>query len=130
MSQPRDRQLRPMHLVIGALVALVVFAALVTGIGRLAGFSDMRRALRGAEPSWLAVCFVGQIVVFAGYTGVLRNALAADGGPQLPAGLSARLVLASFAATQVFAFGGIGGLAILFGRPRGSASGATKRPYG
>jgi uncharacterized membrane protein YbhN (UPF0104 family) len=53
-------------------------------------------------------------VVFAGYTGAVRHAIAADDGPWIPPPLLLRLVLASFAVTQVFAFGGIGGLAIVY----------------
>ncbi len=108
------RSLRPRHLAIGVVVALVVAVALVTGIGRLAGFADMGRIVNGAHLGWLCVCVLGQIVVFAGYTGALRCAIAGEGGRSVPNGLLVRLVLASFAATQVFAFGGIGGLAILY----------------
>jgi putative heme transporter len=107
------RRLRPVHLVAGMVLAIAVGVALVTGVGRLAGFADLRRVMRGADPAWLAVCVAGQIAVFAGYTGAMRHALA-DGGAWVPAGLVLRLVLASFAATQVFAFGGVGGLAIVY----------------
>jgi uncharacterized membrane protein YbhN (UPF0104 family) len=109
-----ERQLRPLHLAVGVLLALLVGAALVTGVGRLAGFAEIRRALEGADLRWLAVCAAGQLVVFAGYTGALRHTIADGGGPWIPSSLLVRVVLASFAATQVFAFGGIGGLALIY----------------
>jgi putative heme transporter len=114
MREVSARELRPRHLVIGVLLALVVGVALVTGVGRLAGFAEIRRALDGADLRWLAVCAISQLVVFAGYTGALRQTIAIGGGPWIPSSLLLRVVLASFAATQVFAFGGVGGLALVY----------------
>ena len=112
--QLRARQLRGRHLVIGVATAVIAGAAMITGIGRLAGFTEMGDALSDAEFGWLALCVVGQVLVFAGYGGALRSTIRADDGPQIPVGLSIRVVLASFAATQVFAFGGVGGLAVVY----------------
>lgn len=114
MRELASRQLRPLQLVIGLIIALVVGAALISGIGHLVGFADLRRAVSGADYRWLAVCFVGQVAVFTGYAATLRHAFASEDGVPLPPVWSFRLVLASFAATQVFTFGGIGGLAILY----------------
>jgi uncharacterized membrane protein YbhN (UPF0104 family) len=52
--------------------------------------------------------------VFAGYAGALRRTVDSAGEVRIATGASIRLVLASFAATQVFAFGGVGGLAVLY----------------
>jgi uncharacterized membrane protein YbhN (UPF0104 family) len=114
MRELSEWQPRPRHLAIGVVLALIVGVALVTGVGRMAGFADIRRAFDGADMRWLAVCVIGQIVVFAGYTSALRHTIAADGGPWIPASLLVRIVLASFAATQVFAFGGVAGLALVY----------------
>jgi hypothetical protein len=114
LTEQSDRQLRPRHFGIGIGAALVVGVALVTGIGRVAGFSDVRRAIAGAHFGWLAVCVVGQFIVFAGYAGALRHAIASEHGPRIPSGVSVQLVFASFAATQLFAFGGAGGLAVVY----------------
>jgi uncharacterized membrane protein YbhN (UPF0104 family) len=102
------------HLLLGVVAALAVGAAVVFGIGRVAGYSELRGALRGARYPWLAVCVLGQVAVFAGYAGALRSAVTADGGIALPVRMSVQVVLASFAATQLFAFGGIGGLAVIY----------------
>lgn len=111
---PLEREVRVRHVVLGIAGAVLVGALVVTGIGRLAGFSDVRGALDGADFRWLAVCAVGQAAVFTGYATALNQAIRSEGGPRLPAGLSVRLVFASFAATQVLAFGGAGGLAVTY----------------
>jgi uncharacterized membrane protein YbhN (UPF0104 family) len=106
--------LRWWHLVAGVAAAVVVAVLVVGGLGRVAGYADLRDAARGGDYRWLAVCAVGQTLVFAGYAGSLRSAVAADGRFTVPLWPSVRLVLASFAATQVFAFGGVAGLAVVF----------------
>lgn len=87
----------------------------VVALGRAAGFGDLRETLGTAEPGWLAVCAVGQVLVFAGYAGVVRTAIAPTSGRSgIPLGLSLRIVLATFAATQLFGFGGAGGLVVMY----------------
>jgi hypothetical protein len=65
MTEPAERQLRPRHLVIGVVAALLVGVVLVAGIGRLAGFADIRQTISGGDMRWLCVCVIGQLVVFA-----------------------------------------------------------------
>jgi len=109
-----DSGLRARHLAIGLCGAVVGVVVVVSSIGRLAGFADLRHALAGADARWLVFCAVGQLLVFAGYAGVLRRAIATDGGPQLPVSVAVQLALASFAATQLFAFAGVAGLAVVY----------------
>lgn len=109
-----DRNLRLRNVIIGVVAAAVAGVAMVLLIGRLAGFADMGDAFEDATFSWLMVCVVGQFAVFAGYAGAFRWTVRADDGPQVAVGTSVRVVMASFAATQVFAFGGIGGLALMY----------------
>ncbi|HEX6659808.1 MAG TPA: lysylphosphatidylglycerol synthase domain-containing protein, partial [Ilumatobacter sp.] len=68
----------------------------------------------GADPVWLVGCALGQVLVFTGYAGVLRRAIAVDGGPPVHVGFSVRLALASFAATQLFSLAGVAGLAMVY----------------
>lgn len=108
--------LRARHLVLGVLAAGVATVVLVSAIGRLAGWSELDDVLDSADPRWLVLCVIGQFVVFAGYAGAVRHATTdqcRDRGVLTTWG-SVRIVLASFAATQVFAFGGAGGLAVLY----------------
>jgi putative heme transporter len=107
-------KLRGRHLVAGVFAALAVGALMVVGIGRLAGFTHLRDAVSDADFRWLTVCVAGQTAVFAGYAGALRGAFAVGDGAHVPVTTSVRLVLASFAATQVFAFGGVAGLALVY----------------
>jgi uncharacterized membrane protein YbhN (UPF0104 family) len=110
-----ETRLRGWHLVAGIAAALVVAAAVILGVGRVAGYAHLGDAIQGADYRWLVLCLVGQIGVFAGYAGSLRVAVAAvDDRARVPVGMSVRIVLASFAATQVFAFGGVAGLALIF----------------
>jgi uncharacterized membrane protein YbhN (UPF0104 family) len=110
----RETRLRGWHLVAGIFAALGVGAAVVLGVGRVAGYAHLGDAIQGADYQWLGLCIVGQVAVFAGYAGSLRAAVAVDDRAIVPVGVSVRLVLASFAATQVFAFGGVAGLALIF----------------
>jgi uncharacterized membrane protein YbhN (UPF0104 family) len=108
------RALRTRDLVIGAVIALAVAAGLIVAAGGAVGFGDLRDVLRDGNFGWLAVCVVAQVVVFSGYAMAMREAIAADDGPRLSDPLVLRLTLASFATTQVFAFGGIAGLVVVF----------------
>ena len=114
VEEPRELQLTPARVLLGLLVALVVGFVLVVGIGNLAGFGRLTETLRDGDVGWLAVCAFGQIVVFAGYAGALRRAIAFEGGPRVETGLSLRVVLASFALSQLFAAGGVAGLAVTY----------------
>jgi putative heme transporter len=97
---------------VGIGLAALVGVAVVAGIGRLAGFEDLRRTVREGNHAWLAVCAVAQVLVFGGYAGVYRNAVRFPRGPRISMDLALRVVLASFALTQVVAAAGVGGLAV------------------
>jgi uncharacterized membrane protein YbhN (UPF0104 family) len=114
----RDRlrapTVRPLRVVLGLLGALAVGVVIVVTIGRVAGFSNLSDTLDGANAGWLVVCAIGQVVVFAGFAGALRRAIAFEGGPRIGLGLSMRVVLASFSLSQLFAAGGSAGLAVTY----------------
>ena len=114
MSDAPPRHPTPVHVFAGVIGAALAAVLLVTIVGRIVGFSDIGDAIRGASFGWLAVCAAGQAAVFAGYAGALRHAIASDDGPRLPVSLSVRLVFASFAATQLFAFAGAAGMAVVY----------------
>lgn len=99
---------------LGAGLALIVGALVVGLIGRAAGYSELSRTLRNADPQWLAVCAGAQVLVFAGYAGVTRGTVALEGGPRIGSWLTLRVVMASFALTQLIAAGGVAGLAIIY----------------
>jgi uncharacterized membrane protein YbhN (UPF0104 family) len=114
IANESGRDLKPIHMLIGIVAAAAAGVAMVALVGRVAGFSEVRDSLAEADFEWLIVCVVGQLMVFAGYAGAFRWTVRADRGPSVSLGVSIRVVLASFAATQVFSFGGIGGLAVMY----------------
>jgi uncharacterized membrane protein YbhN (UPF0104 family) len=114
MTEPIEAGIRPLRVALGLLVALVVAAVVITGIGRAAGFSKLTSTLEDADTRWLVVCALGQIVVFAGYTGAFRRAVAFEDGPRISTGVSLRVVLASFGLSQLVAAGGAAGLAVTY----------------
>lgn len=128
MNRVLAERVRPVHVVLGVAGAIVAGALLITGIARLTGFTQLGDVLEGADLRWLGVCAGGQIAVFAGYTFALRHAVESEGGTAIPPRLAVRIVFASFASTQVFAFGGLAGLAIVYwaltrlGMSRGQAA--------
>ena len=93
---------------------MAVAAVVILSIGRLAGFAKLTDTLRDGEIGWLALCAVGQIVVFAGYTGAFRHAVAFESGPAIATSLALRVVLASFGLSQLVAAGGVAGLAVTY----------------
>lgn len=97
--------------VLGAALALVVASGVVALIGNAAGFGDVRETLEAGQPTWLAAPFAGQLLVFAAYARVYRAAVAVEGGPAVATPLALRVVLGSFALTQLVAAGGAAGLA-------------------
>lgn len=107
-----DPKVTLLRILAGVVIALVVLAVMVFLIGRATGFTDLRDTLRDGDWRWLAVCAVGQVVVFGGYSGVVRTSLAFEGGPRVPPGLALRVVLTSFALSQIVAAGGAAGLAV------------------
>ena len=113
-TEPIDPHLQPIRIVLGLVLALFVGAIVIVAIGRAAGFSKLTATLRDADEQWLLVCAIGQVVVFAGYTGAFRCAVAFEGGPQIRTSLSLRVILASFGLSQLVAAGGAAGLAVTY----------------
>jgi uncharacterized membrane protein YbhN (UPF0104 family) len=113
-EEREERQIRIGHVALGVVGALIVGVLLIVGIGHAVGFTQIQGTLDQASFGWLAVCVFGQITVFGGYTGAMRQAIASEGGPTIPLSTTLRLVFASFAATQLLAFGGVGGLVIVY----------------
>jgi uncharacterized membrane protein YbhN (UPF0104 family) len=104
----------------GWRAGLVVVAALLVTIGvgtliaRAAGFARVRDAIEQADSTWFLVCFFAEVVAFAAYAVVVREALAWRQGPRVRFGLSVHVTLASLGATRVVAAAGAGGLAVTY----------------
>ena len=107
-------QPRPRHLAIGVVLALIVGVALVTGVGRMAGFAEIRRAFDGADMRWLAVCAIGQIVVFAGYTAALRHTMRRTADRRSLRRYSSASCSPALRRRRSSPFGGVAGLALVY----------------
>lgn len=99
---------------LGIGLAVLVGVVLVTGIGSLAGFGELRRTLRDGDHAWLALCALAQVPAFAGYAVAYRAAVRFERGPHISLTLSLRVVLATFGLTQVGATAGALGLAAMY----------------
>jgi uncharacterized membrane protein YbhN (UPF0104 family) len=108
----REPRLRWQTVALGTVLALLVASGVVALIGHAAGFGDVRATLEAGEPAWLVVCVLGQLLVFGAYARVYRAAVAFEGGPTVSTSLALRVVLGSFALTQLVAAGGAAGLAV------------------
>jgi uncharacterized membrane protein YbhN (UPF0104 family) len=90
-----------------ALVFAAVAGTLVL-LSKAAGFAEVGRSLRHAQPQWLALAAACEIVAYLGYGLVLRESFALRRGPRLSPSLTTALVLASLGATRLVAAGGVG----------------------
>ena len=100
------------------LVVLPLTILLAVGVGLLvgkaAGYAKLLASLRGASVWWLAVCFAGEVVSYAGYVLALRGTVRFDGGPDLGRRAGTVVVFAGLGATRLLAAAGAGGLALLY----------------
>lgn len=100
--------------VVGTVAALLVAVGVVALIGRAAGFGEVRDAIARAEGTWFVVCLAAEVIAFAAYALVVRDALGWRGGPRPGFRLSVHVTLASLGATRIVAAAGAGGLAVTY----------------
>ena len=78
------------------VVAALLAVAAALGLGDVGGFKRVRHELSSLHPQWLAVCFGGELLAYAGYVLAIRDTARVDGGPRLDALASLRSVVAGF----------------------------------
>ena len=78
------------------LVAGALALAAAMGLADMAGYPHLVDAVQDVVPSWIAVCFAGQVVAYFGYVLAVRDIARVDGGPRLSFRLSMRTVVAGF----------------------------------
>ena len=81
-----------MLVLVGAALA---FAAVI-GIAWAAGFHEVLRELRHADPIWLPVAFGMEVAAYFGYVVAYRELARAKGGPRLGLGRAGAIVAAGF----------------------------------
>jgi uncharacterized membrane protein YbhN (UPF0104 family) len=81
---------------------LVLVAPTLLALGAIAGLADLAgaerldQAARHLHPAWLALCFGGELVAYAGYVLAVRDTAKVDNGPTLSFGNSIRAVVGGF----------------------------------
>jgi hypothetical protein len=61
-----------------------------------AGYSELVRVVGRLDPTWLTICFTGQLLAYLGYVLALRDIARVDDGPRLSFSLTTRTVVAGF----------------------------------
>jgi len=96
------------------LIVLVAAVVLALGVGALIGrateYAKLADSLKEADPSWFALCFLGQVLAYLGYVLAYRDAARVDGGPVLSYRRCLEVVIAGFGA--LVAASSAGGLAV------------------
>jgi uncharacterized membrane protein YbhN (UPF0104 family) len=83
---------------ITAAVALVVAVAVIGGLGQVADYHKMAKALEASGKGWIAVGLLGEIAAYLGYVIAYRDVARADGGPCLSYWTATRVVMVGFGA--------------------------------
>jgi uncharacterized membrane protein YbhN (UPF0104 family) len=88
-----------------ALLSLAAALALAGGawllIGLAAGAEEIDRALADADPRWLPVCLVAELVSYLGYVLGYRQTARVAGGPDLPLRVAAPVIVLGMGGTAV-----------------------------
>jgi putative heme transporter len=79
-------------------------------VGRAAGSDEVVRALGEADPRWLPLCLVGEVLSYAGYVLAYRQTARVAGGPDLPLRVAAPVIMLGMGGTALAS--APGGLAV------------------
>ena len=83
---------------LSVVLGLVLVGAAVAGIGQIASFHDMVKALRDADTKWFPVCLAGEAMAYFGFIVAYRDIARVDGGPVFPLWTATRVVAIGFGA--------------------------------
>jgi uncharacterized membrane protein YbhN (UPF0104 family) len=91
-------RLEPKKALLWGVIALILAAGAVAGIGQLADYGRMLRALERAHKPWFALGLLGEIAAYVGYVVAYRDIARAAGGPRFDYWTSTRVVMVGFGA--------------------------------
>jgi putative heme transporter len=94
------------------VAAAILVAAAIALIGHLSDYSKILDIAGEADPAWLALCAVGEVLAYLGYILAYHDLARARGGPCMSYWTVSRVVALGFGATVVGS--SAGGLAIDF----------------
>jgi uncharacterized membrane protein YbhN (UPF0104 family) len=80
------------------VIALVVALVVIGGLGQLADYHKMARALESSGKAWIAVGLLGEVAAYVGYIVAYRDIARVDGGPRLSYWTATRVVMVGFGA--------------------------------
>src|SRR5579884_1047008 len=83
---------------ITGVIGLVVALAVIGGLGQVADYHKMLKALESSGKGWLAVGLVGELLAYVGYVIAYRDIARARGGPCLSYWTATRIVMVGFGA--------------------------------
>src|SRR5438046_819173 len=92
-SRPGGRPRRPLLVL---LVPAVLALGAIAGLADIAGSARLDRASHDLHPTWLVLCFFGELVAYAGYVLAVRDTAKVDYGPKLSFGNSIQAVVGGF----------------------------------
>jgi uncharacterized membrane protein YbhN (UPF0104 family) len=78
------------------VVPTVLALGAVAGLADIAGAERIDQAARNIHPTWLLLCFFGELVAYGGYVLAVRDTARVDNGPNLTVGRSLQAVIAGF----------------------------------
>jgi uncharacterized membrane protein YbhN (UPF0104 family) len=88
----------PRRAILWGTIALVLVAGAVAGIGQLADYGRMLRALQNAHKGWFALGLLGEVAAYAGYVIAYRDIARVARGPNFDYWTSIRVVVVGFGA--------------------------------
>jgi uncharacterized membrane protein YbhN (UPF0104 family) len=91
-------RISPKQVILWGVVALILMVGAVAGIGQLADYNKMLRALEHANKWWFALGLAGEIAAYVGYVIAYRDVARAAGGPRFDYWTATRVVIVGFGA--------------------------------
>jgi uncharacterized protein (TIRG00374 family) len=79
-------------------IGLAVGIAVIGGLGQVADYHKMLKALEASGKGWLAVGLVGEVLAYVGYVVAYRDVARVQGGPCLSYWTATRIVMVGFGA--------------------------------
>src|SRR5689334_21497587 len=92
----RDRASHERRPLLMLIVPTVLALGAIAGLAFLAGSERLDHAAKNLHPTWLVLCFGGELLAYFGYVLMVRDTARVDNGPTLSFGRSVQTVVAGF----------------------------------
>jgi uncharacterized membrane protein YbhN (UPF0104 family) len=98
--------------IVAGIVPVTIIAFIYFVLPQITGLSGTLHRLRSADPMWIALAVLVEILSLAGYTLLFRTVFSCHEDAQVGWRESAQITLAGTVATKLFAAAGAGGMAL------------------